>query len=1183
MNPITLQLKQHCLIEASAGTGKTYTLVILYLRLLLGIGGLSAYHRPLSITEILLVTFTEAAIKEIRSRIHDTIHRLRISCVCGYSNDPLLAALLLQIKNIPLAINQLLAAEQQINEAAIFTIHGFCQRMLNINYNLLESSFWSQKQLLEDDTHLLQQVVTDFWRRYCSPLPDSVARIVQQYWTGPDQLLTSLLPYLHNMHIESIIVSDQLITTASIIDHHNKIINYIDALKKQWLLFMQQWSIFIQYIPINGICKKTALNWKKKISIWANKLTVDYAIPIELERLNYLLCNTNTLPVEIRDHLFFKELAKFYLNYQFSLQEFILRLAINEIIPSLEKEKNLKNIMSFHDLLKDFDNILTSNHGEIFANFIRSRYPVAMIDEFQDIDPLQYRIFKRLYDLTKNTVLLLIGDPKQAIYSFRGADIFTYIHARKLVKECYTLDTNWRSAPGMVNAVNQLFQSLPIPFIFSEIPFKPAVASAFNSNLQFMLDEKAQPAMLLWLQASNNVGVAHYQKSMAHQCAATISYWLRSSNAGLAWLESNKGRKQLQASDIVVLVRNRDEAALINDAMTALSIKSVYVSSFSSVFQTIEAREIMCLLQAIVEPEQHNKLRCALATSLLGGEVDVIESFNINEKINNKWRGKFNLYHKIWQQHGILPMLRHIIIENHIAEFWLSSYSGERCITNVLHLGELLQQASVQFDNEYALVRWLSVKITDPNDKDKNQQLWLENHHNLVHIITIHKSKGLEFPLVLLPFASNFRSKKHSMFHDRQLYPAGLDLSIAPNSMNLTEDDKRLAEDLRLLYVAVTRSIYHCCIGIAPIYHGYSKITSTSDLHLSALGYLIQQGNAGNAIFLRSQLEKLLVRAEGDISLCEINKSPLSHTIVSIPVANLELSARHLPINLFDRWQITSYTELQKNTAVTSIRFNDKAQQQLYSNINVDLLNHQQYITELTQHTFPCGKLAGKFLHSIFETIDFSKQIDSTQLSLELTKHNIDQCWLLVLQQWLHKVITAPLNNSNLSLSKLDHRNYCTELPFLLPINTTLRAQDMDKLCKNYDPLSLRCPTLDFTPVKGMLTGVIDLVFCWQNRYYLLDYKSNRLGEDSSAYTKEAIEQAMIQHRYELQYQLYTLALHRYMRHRLVNYDYQRDFGGIFYLFIRGIELNLPIESIYTYRPDISLINKLDQMFNGKM
>lgn len=141
----------------------------------------------------------------------------------------------------------------------------------------------------------------------------------------------------------------------------------------------------------------------------------------------------------------------------------------------------------------------------------------------------------------------------------------------------------------------------------------------------------------------------------------------------------------------------------------------------------------------------------------------------------------------------------------------------------------------------------------------------------------------------------------------------------------------------------------------------------------------------------------------------------------------------------------------------------------------------------------------------------------------------------------------------------------------------------MDKLCKNYDPLSLRCPTLDFTPVKGMLTGVIDLVFCWQNRYYLLDYKSNRLGEDSSAYTKEAIEQAMIQHRYELQYQLYTLALHRYMRHRLVNYDYQRDFGGIFYLFIRGIELNLPIESIYTYRPDISLINKLDQMFNGKM
>ncbi|PLK58363.1 exodeoxyribonuclease V subunit beta [Candidatus Palibaumannia cicadellinicola] len=1177
---MTLPLQHSCLIEASAGTGKTYTLVALYLRLLLGIGGESAYARPLSVKEILLVTFTDAITQELRSRIRDNIHRLRLSCFCGYSDDPLLANLLVQITNLPLAARQLLAAEQQIDEAAIFTIHSFCQRMLN--YGSLESGVLFQNKFLENESHLLQQISADFWRRYCYPLPENVARIVQQQWKSPNDLLTELLPYLHS---EALVICNIQYQKESIIDCHNRIIININSLKQQWCTFAPHLHIILDINNLNRLVysKTKILSWLKKISLWANEPTIDYEIPIELEQFKTSVLKKNTLQGEPPHHLLFASIEQFYRN-PFSLREFILMLALDEIRQALEQEKKLRDEIGFDDLLRRFDSALASKGGEALAQSVRSRYPVAMIDEFQDTDPQQYRIFNRLYGVSNSSVLLLIGDPKQAIYSFRGADIFIYMRARELVKHHYTLDTNWRSAPGMVNAVNQLFLCLPKPFIFRDIPFKPVAAAESNVNLRFLLHDQPQPAMRLWLQVSNAVRVSDYQHMMARQCAVTVSDWLKAASAGLAWLEDNKGKELLQASDIAILVRNRNEAALISDALTVLSIQSIYLSNFNSVFKTTEAREIMWLLQAVLEPEQDTKLRCALATSLLSCNADIIDTFNIDEHLRNKWRAEFFTYRDIWLQRGVWPMLHYIITRNSIAELLLACSGGERCLTNVLHLGELLQAASVQLNNEYALVRWLASQIRFPNDKDKNQQLWLESDRNLVQIVTVHKSKGLEFPLVLLPFASNFRQTKWSLFHDRQQYQAWFDLSAAPNSIKLAEEE-RLAEDLRLLYVAVTRSIYHCCIGIAPLFHGNRKKTGASDLHLSALGYLIQQGNYGNAQFLRDQLEKLLFRARGDIALCDI-KHPQSLPLTLVPAqpktVNVALSARYWPNPKFDIWRVTSYTGLRRHSTSLMVDLQpwlDVEVEEEASNNS----NRQQNIEPPTPHTFPCGVFAGKFLHSLFETIDFTRQLDSNCLSTKLAKNSIDQRWLPVIQQWIKTIITTSLNGTTLSLNRLDRGSYFAELPFVLSVNTVVKAQDIDKLCKHYDRLSARCPPLDFPPVKGLLKGVIDLVFCWQKRYYLLDYKSNWLGEDNDAYTSLAVEQAMIAHRYELQYQLYTLALHRYMRHRLVDYDYQRDFGGIFYLFIRGFDMNCPDlsnNSIYTCRPDVAFINQLDQMFS---
>ncbi|AKZ66077.1 exodeoxyribonuclease V subunit beta [Candidatus Palibaumannia cicadellinicola] len=1191
INPITLPLKKNCLIEASAGTGKTYTLVVIYLRLLLGLGQTCDYYRPLKVTEILLVTFTETTTKELRSRIRDNIYRLRISCYCGHSDDPLLAALLSQITNLKLAFNQLLMAEQQIDEAAIFTIHGFCQRM--INHSSIQSGLIFQPTLLTDELNLLKQVSADFWRRYFYQLPENVALIVQKHWTNPDNLLAELLPYLYSEAI--IICSHPREKNESIIDRYIRIIDNIDAFKQQWCAIEQDLLPIILNINLIHLLKlgysnKNILYSWKKISLWAaSRPTVDDEIPKELELIKYVVIQASNIMQkhELQHNLLYKAIENLFLN-PLSLREFIVILAIEEIRKYLAQEKQIRNEIGFNDLLIRFDSILTSNIGNTVAKYVRSKYPIAIIDEFQDTDSKQYRILSKIYGLaTKLSVLFLIGDPKQAIYSFRGADIFTYMLARKLVADKYTLETNWRSSPGMINAVNKLFQCLPNPFIFSKITFKPVVAASCNANLRFVLYNKHQPAMQLWLETSNAVGVIDYNKIMANQCATTISNWLIAASANLAFFENNQGKKILQASDIAILVRNRNEAVLIRDALTLLSISSVYLSNLDSVFKTTEAREILLILEAVVSLEQdnkNNKIRCALTTRLLGCNAEVIYKFNFYEFHRKKWITEFNFYRKIWLKHGILPMLYHLITRNHIAELLLGSSGGERSITNVLHLCELLQEeASKNLDNEYALVRWLSSNIRSPNENEKNQQLWLESDRNLVKIITVHKSKGLEFPIVILPFASNFRKKKLSIFHDRKKYQYLFDISNSPNSIKLA-DEERLAEDLRLLYVAVTRSIYHCCISIAPIFHGNRKKIGTSDFHSSAIGFLIQQKQIGNAVFLRSKLENLMDRAAGDIGLLEINNNTKSLPVVQkegqkyIDIA-APISVRVYKSNYFDIWQITSYTGLHK--------IKESSILDLHPNIDVETAGDNQKfnnkeIKELTPHTFPCGALAGTFLHRLFEKIDFTTiQIDSTFLSTELKNYNIDQCWLPMLKKWIKTIITTSLNGTKLSLSMLDRSILHVEWPFLLTVKNIVKAQEIDKLCKHYDKLSALCPPLDFLPIKGMLKGVIDLVFCWKKRYYLLDYKSNWLGEASSAYTKLSIEQAMINNRYELQYQLYTLALHRYLRHRLLNYDYEIHFGGVFYLFVRGFDIDIPNKSIYICRPDKNFIDRLDKMFNG--
>ncbi len=1167
LDPLRLPLTGERLIEASAGTGKTFTIAALYLRLLLGLGGSAAFPRPLTVEELLVVTFTEAATEELRGRIRSNIHELRIACLRETTDNPLYARLLDEIADKKQAAQWLLLAERQMDEAAVFTIHGFCQRMLSLN--AFESGMLFEQQLIEDESLLRYQACADFWRRHCYPLPRDIAQVVFETWKGPQALLRDIDRYLQG---EAPVIKAPPSDDETLASRHEQILARINQIKQQWRDSVDELDGLLEASGIDRrkFNRANQGKWIEKISAWAQEETQSYQLPDALEKFSQRFLEERTKAGGITpQHPLFVAIDEL-LSEPLTLRDLVITRALAEIRAAVAEEKRRRGELGFDDMLSRLDAALRSESGDALATAIRTRFPVAMIDEFQDTDPQQYRIFRRIWQHQPDTALLLIGDPKQAIYAFRGADIFTYMKARSEVSAHYTLDTNWRSAPGMVNSVNTLFSQMDDAFMFREIPFSPVKFAEKNQSLQFVIHGETQPAMRMWLMEGESCGVGDYQNYMAQVCATQIRDWLKAGHSGAAQLVSGKTSSPVRASDISVLVRSRQEAALVRDALTQLAIPSVYLSNRDSVFETLEAQELLWVLQAVMTPERENTLRSALATSMMGLNAQDLEALNNDENAWDAVVEEFDGYRQIWHKRGVMPMLRALMAARQIAENLLATAGGERRLTDILHISELLQEAGSQLESEHALVRWLSQHILEPDSNASSQQLRLESDKHLVKIVTIHKSKGLEYPLVWLPFITNFRVQDQAFYHDRSSFEAVLDLSDAEESVELAEAE-RLAEDLRLLYVALTRSVWHCSLGVAPLVRRRGDKKGDTDVHQSALGRLLQKGEPMDAAGLRGAIEAL---CSNDIA-CQTPVQPDGEPWQVAQSVSSELSAKILQRTPGDSWRVTSYSGLQQRGHGIA--------QDLIPRLDIDAAGVGEVIEEsgLTPHQFPRGASPGTFLHSLFENLDFTQPADPHWVEEQLALGGYDAHWTPVLAEWLDAILQAPLNETGVSLSQLSAREKQVEMEFYLPISQPLMASQLDALIRQYDPLSAGCPALDFMQVRGMLKGFIDLVFRHQGRYYLLDYKSNWLGEDSSAYTQQAMASAMQAHRYDLQYQLYTLALHRYLRHRIADYDYERHFGGVIYLFLRGVDRENPQQGIYATRPDGELIALMDELFAG--
>ena len=1204
---LTFPLHGSQLIEASAGTGKTFTISALYLRLVLGHGGEQGFGRELLPPQILVVTFTDAATKELRERI-----RTRLAEAARFFRGDLAEAdpLLTQLRDDYdpatwlACANRLEVAAQWMDEAAVSTIHSWCQRMLR--EHAFDSGSLFTQTLETDHSDLLGQVMRDYWRRFCYSMDGEALVWVRNHWGSPDDLLPRVRALFGRRTGETQTLEPQEVI-AEVLHQRAEQLRVLKAPWAQWaneLLPIFREAVKAKQVNGSMIQERYFKPWFDKLIAWAGddqaqdldigtgftRLTPDgVAAAWKVDPPSHPALDAM---VTLRDQL--QALP--------TPDARLLEHAATWVSQRFEQEKRRRAEMGFDDMLQRLDSALAGAAGERLAGLIREQFPVALIDEFQDTDPVQYRIFECIYrieDNVRDTGLFLIGDPKQAIYAFRGADIFTYLGARRATAgRLHSLDTNFRSTQPMVTAVNHVFVQAEQretgrgAFLFREsdgenpVPFVAVHARGHKEHLQ--VDGQAVKALNLWHLASDEpLSNPLYRQQMAASCATRIVHLLNGGQQGSSgFVQTDGSLRGCLPSDIAILVRDGREAQMVRAELAARGVRSVYLSDKDSVFAAQEARDLLAWLKACAEPDNERLLKAALASGTLGRSLNELARLNDDE---TGWENRvmqFRQYRLIWRIQGVLPMLRRLLHDFDLPNVLMGRTDGERVLTNLLHLAELLQQAATELDGEQALIRHLGEHLAASGQAGEEQILRLESDEQLVKVVTIHKSKGLEYELVFLPFICTTKpvdGKRLPLgWHDEQ----GVShLTLSPTDDQIAmADDERLAEDLRLFYVALTRAKHACWLGVADLKRGTSK---ESLLHRGALGYLL---GGGERLAQSSALTGWLDNLKKGCDAIHSQALPEpDDQLYLAPRQTAELLAPREPKRrAAENWWIASYSALHIGEDALELDDDVAQAQQLLDDERPDPSALREVAAEAGDiHRFPRGPNPGTFLHGLLEWAG-QQGFDRACAAPEQLRETVAQrCnrrdwkgWINTLTDWLQHLLATPLrlgsDTGPVALAELTQ--YQIEMEFWFASHR-VDVQRLDRLVAQYTHQGASRQAAQAATLNGMFKGFIDLAFEHEGRYYVADYKSNWLGPDDLAYSQSAMESAILEHRYDLQYVLYLLALHRQLRARLPDYDYDRHVGGAVYIFLRGA--HSVTQGVYFAKPPRELIEELDALFRG--
>jgi len=1216
LDATTIPLTGRHLIEASAGTGKTYNITRIYLRLLL--------ERELKVEEILLMTFTKDATQELRGRIDAFIREALNNWQSLCSKDEYFQKIDDRVSRDKIEF-LLKRALLFLDEAAIFTIHGFCQRALT--QHAFASGLPFNANMSTNSSELVLEATQDWYRQLAKQNTEDFA-LVAQFWSTPSSFVSSFAKAISHR------------SKLSTLDVQSLVIKFTHLAKQACSSLTANASLLDEGLITH---KKADEKEKRaaelvKLTIWLTKISesideLSLLAAIEQPMPDYLL-NGNRHPKAFKIQLTevlscakeikiqVKNLAK-DINKAKAYQ--LVRTAIYQIRKQVKQTKEQLNSLDFDDLINTLADCLQQQENKSLAQTLLAQYPVALVDEFQDTDPQQFSILQGIYyqnnqsndplNETQNQLnvddiaLYLIGDPKQAIYGFRGGDIFAYLNARSDCDYHWLMDTNWRSSPEMVAAYNQLFlkgkelgnednhsvfgYGIPYQAVLAGKKIEQASGSQLNDDraLQFIhftgddetekVKQSVRPLMATW-------------------CANEIVNLL------------NHGYNNLKTKpqNIAILVRDGREASDIKEALLTANLASVYLSDRANLFYSEQAKQLIQLLKGILSPEDERIYLSALACGLLGFNAKALYELQQNESAYQALKFSFFDYREQWQRQGFITMAINLMHQHFDFSKANMHDIKARSLTNLLHLFEILQSASQQFLQPQELLYWFEQQCNQGNsgvDSELEVEQRLESDGDLIRIVTQHGAKGLEYPVVFIPFATRHKdplkfgnkSVSYLEYHDEQ---GQLCLSLdGDEQAKMAMANEAYAESIRLLYVAITRAEHRC----------YIFSTAFDKYELSPLGKTLQWQSEQD---IKQSVQQLVDKSPEAINIQQVSFNDISADENLLQQSESQISDLHVSkfVGKIERdWWLSSFSALSRNLRHGGVSTPDRDSVELFESNLRNYSNDQKAL----RFQLAKGAHSGNLLHDILEHNNFKSSNDVDNNMLESIKWPLIKYGDLAagftetdLVAWLDEIVNTPL-----SLNKQDADNFCLadipkqkalrESEFYFPMESA-NVATLEKLLTDHRNVNsknankgyhtkfsaVRLPSYKY--LKGMMHGFIDLVFEQNGKFYVCDYKSSHLGESFGDYKHEALRQNIEKNYYDLQYLIYSLALHRHLKQNLTDYDVQQHFGGIYYLYLRGMRSGISHgvtddefhqgTGVYYRSITPNELTQLDDTFHGK-
>ncbi|QNP39403.1 exodeoxyribonuclease V subunit beta [Lysobacter solisilvae (ex Woo and Kim 2020)] len=1161
------------LIEASAGTGKTFTLATLVTRLVI--------ERELRVGQILAVTFTEAATQELRERLRQ---RLTLAAQLARGEDVAAdateAALTRELIARRLAYEgaaalqaRLQRAAHEIDLAAVFTIHGFCARVLG-EHALEAGQPFVAANLVGSDRELRDEVAADLWRAFGSDASD--AELLAREWSeGPAALASDLSALLAATEVTPpppVPAPDPLPALQQA----------AAALRKAFAQHGDELRARLDEAIAAGVLNANSYKPDLTDALWP-ALARWYAdsrdlgpIHSHIDRLTPQTLALRTKKGRERDTPTSPMCAAvaLYLDAREAREEWLADQTIglvhrlrDDAVARLARLKRVRRVQTFDDLIEGVAGALEGAHGEALVQRLRQQYTVALVDEFQDTDPRQWAIFRRVFggEGDADVNLFLIGDPKQAIYRFRGGDVHTYLAAARDAQRAPELRQNFRSRPALLCALQALYdRGGETAFVDPHIRYIEVEPGGTAQDADYRRAGHAAPALTLRrLPAPEDGGswkADDARRFAAEACVAAMHAVLTDARHGMATI---RGRP-VRAGDLAVLVRDHREATLMQALLNRAGIPAV-AAGRQSLFNSEQAREVLALLEALLHPGDEARLRGALAGVWLGADAATLAAFDTDEHLRGQWQLRALDWRERWERHGPLALISDRCAEH--APRLLQLLDGERRLTNLLQLAEVLQEATATALGVHGLVDWLRRRIAEADDFDETQQLRLESDAERVQVMTLHKSKGLEFPLVFLPFAGIGRERKAPRGWCEVLSAQGRRLQLETGrecdagmwtQAVATRLHEEAAEDARLLYVGLTRAQHALWLACGPLY-------KYEDTPLARL--------LGEVDTLPAQVTDAIVLEADPLPLAAPPLPPESGGEVP--------AARVVARTLSRDWWVYSFTQLANE---------DSSHAAAATGAEEGAGDEPETAPAADYDRRFSGSRFGNVLHEALERVDFTAwrnvrdaippgQEAPLRAALSgggYTAADSDD-GLPVLVALVGATLNAPLPEG-VRLCELPEAQRRAEMEFHFALQTVdvgalLATLHAHGVLRERHAFGLR-RTLD-----GLMTGKIDLVYTLADgRTFLLDYKSNRLP----AYDPATLDAAMDDSEYTLQALIYTLALHRWLRFRLgADYDYERHFGGVRYLYCRGLDVADPVAGVHAHTPPRALVEALDALFAG--